>query len=60
MQTEDLKDLSDEELRFLLRNLDKFTPEEAEELMTIAEIIGDRRDAAKCRDDLIEIGRAHV
>lgn len=46
--------LTDDELEFLLDNLEHFTEAEASELMAIADEIEKRRSAKACREDLIE------
>jgi len=53
-QINDYSDLTDEELRFLLDNLDHFSPEEAQEIDLITDELEKRRKSAACRDDLIE------
>ena len=53
-QINDYSDLTDEELRFLLDNLDHFSPEEAQEIDLITDELEKRRKSVACRDDLIE------
>ena len=46
--------LDDQELQFLLDNLDQFTPEEQAEAEEIINEIAKRRESKACYDDLIE------
>jgi len=48
-----LASVTDAELSFLAKNLDKFADSDAEELELIIDEITRRRDAKKCREDLI-------
>lgn len=49
-----VEDLSDEEIDFLVENLDRFSPEEQAEIITASEVLASRRHAAACQNDLIE------
>ena len=51
--TDPLASLTDAELNFLSKNLDKFNDSDAEELELIVDEITKRREAKQCRDDLI-------
>jgi predicted phage terminase large subunit-like protein len=53
-QTDDLSELTDAELDFLVNNLDAFEDSDAEELDVVLDEIQKRRDAKACRLDLIE------
>jgi predicted phage terminase large subunit-like protein len=48
-----ISDLTDSELKFLLENLDAFTPEEQAEVDIITTELQNRKEAKACRDDLI-------
>ncbi len=47
-----------EELDFLLDNIDSLSPEEAQELLQIAQVLEDREFSQRCRADLIEFCKA--
>lgn len=49
---------SEEELDFLLENIEHLDNEEAEELLQITQVLEEREFARKCRDDLIEFCKA--
>ena len=49
---------SQEELDFLLDNIEHLSPEEASELLQITQVLEEREFAHKCRDDLIEFCKA--
>ena len=49
---------SEEELDFLLENIEHLDDEEAEELLQITQVLEEREFARKCRDDLIEFCKA--
>ena len=53
-QSDDLSELTDAELDFLVNNLDAFEDSDAEELDVVLDEIQKRRDAKACRLDLIE------
>jgi len=53
-QSDDLSDLTDAELEFLVNNLDKFDDADAEELDLAIDELQKRKDAKACRLDLIE------
>jgi len=54
----DFSDLTDEDIDLLVENIDEFDDTEQQEILQIAEALADRRQAAKCRDDLIEFCKA--
>ena len=54
----DFSDLTDEDIDLLVDNIDQFDETEQQEILQIAEALADRRQAAKCRDDLIEFCKA--
>ena len=47
-------DFSEDELEFLVDNLDQFSPEEQDEILKIADTLQKRALAKRCYDDLIE------
>jgi predicted phage terminase large subunit-like protein len=47
-------DFSQEEIDYMLENLDMFEPEEQTEIVQIADTLEKRTDSKRCRDDLIE------
>ena len=53
-QSDDLSDLTDAELEFLVNNLDQFDDADAEELDLAIDELQKRKDAKACRLDLIE------
>ena len=48
------KDFSEEEVRFMLGNLDKYTPEEITEIDSLVDELSARKYKQKARDDLME------
>jgi len=56
--TRDAVQFTQEELDYLLENIDKLSPEEAQELLEITEVLEQREFAAACRKDLIEFCKA--
>ena len=53
LQADAYNELTDAELVFLLKNLDKFSDEEAAESELVADILLKRRESEACRNDLI-------